>query len=187
MIDSHTMSDWRSHSTTMIPLLLVPLFAVWHTLLACYLRSFNSLNLILQSLRFRTMTTEAFSTMESNTLLNEDPFCNKYTQRMFEAIDELRGCGASHDIDMLPEVRYSNIEVKVHALNFCCCSLSSLAINPLGSHRSCRVLRTFRFLWPNVYVPASRRGSCLAGRLARVKLPGSPLSQVPSLRQAPFP
>ncbi|KAL8925579.1 MAG: hypothetical protein Q9208_003471 [Pyrenodesmia sp. 3 TL-2023] len=43
------------------------------------------------------------SATDSNTLLNEDPFGNKSTQRLFEAIDELRSCGANHDVG-LPEL-----------------------------------------------------------------------------------
>lgn len=42
--------------------------------------------------------------MESNILLNEDPFNNEQAQRLFEAIDELRSCGADTDIGSLPEV-----------------------------------------------------------------------------------
>ncbi|KAL8939654.1 MAG: hypothetical protein Q9216_003230 [Gyalolechia sp. 2 TL-2023] len=49
------------------------------------------------------MGSEQFSTKESNTLLNKDPFRNEDTQRLFEAIDELRSCGANHDIE-LPEL-----------------------------------------------------------------------------------
>ncbi|KAI4168374.1 MAG: hypothetical protein LQ343_006459 [Gyalolechia ehrenbergii] len=49
------------------------------------------------------MDGEQFSTKESNTLLNKDPFRNEDTQRLFEAIDELRGCGANHEIE-LPEL-----------------------------------------------------------------------------------
>ncbi|KAL8748334.1 MAG: hypothetical protein Q9184_007384 [Pyrenodesmia sp. 2 TL-2023] len=43
------------------------------------------------------------SAVDSNTLLNEDPFRNQSTQRLFEAIDELRSCGANHDVG-LPEL-----------------------------------------------------------------------------------
>ncbi|KAL8920804.1 MAG: hypothetical protein Q9172_004344 [Xanthocarpia lactea] len=42
--------------------------------------------------------------MESNTFLNDDPFHNEHTQRLFEAIDELRSCGADTDIGYLPEL-----------------------------------------------------------------------------------
>ncbi|KAL8888869.1 MAG: hypothetical protein Q9215_003780 [Flavoplaca cf. flavocitrina] len=42
--------------------------------------------------------------MESNILLNEDPFRNEQAQRLFEAIDELRSCGADTDIGSLPEL-----------------------------------------------------------------------------------
>ncbi|KAL8646468.1 MAG: hypothetical protein Q9226_006841 [Calogaya cf. arnoldii] len=42
--------------------------------------------------------------MAPNTLLNEDPFRNEHTQRLFEAIDELRSCGADTDIGPLPEL-----------------------------------------------------------------------------------
>ena len=43
------------------------------------------------------------STTESRPLLKEDPFRNEKTQRLFEAIDKLRSCGANHDVG-LPEV-----------------------------------------------------------------------------------
>ncbi|KAL9600156.1 MAG: hypothetical protein Q9179_003315 [Wetmoreana sp. 5 TL-2023] len=49
------------------------------------------------------MVTGDSSTMESKTLLNDDPFHSTHTQRLFEAIDELRSCGANHDIP-LPEL-----------------------------------------------------------------------------------
>lgn len=49
------------------------------------------------------MATEDYSTIEANPLLNDDPFRNEHTQRLFEAIDELRRCGADHDVG-LPEV-----------------------------------------------------------------------------------
>ncbi|KAL8996228.1 MAG: hypothetical protein Q9169_004206 [Polycauliona sp. 2 TL-2023] len=42
--------------------------------------------------------------MESNLLLTEDPFRNEHTRRLFEAIDELRSCGADTDIGSLPEL-----------------------------------------------------------------------------------
>lgn len=52
------------------------------------------------------MDAEQSSTMtESNNVLDEDPFRNENTQRLFEAIDELRSCGANHEIG-LPEVRH---------------------------------------------------------------------------------
>ncbi|KAL8842276.1 MAG: hypothetical protein Q9170_000602 [Blastenia crenularia] len=41
--------------------------------------------------------------METDVILNDDPFHNKNTQRLFEAIDELRNCGANHEIG-LPEL-----------------------------------------------------------------------------------
>lgn len=41
--------------------------------------------------------------LEANPLLSEDAFQNKKSQKLFEAIDELRSCGANHEID-LPEV-----------------------------------------------------------------------------------
>ncbi|KAL9056790.1 MAG: hypothetical protein Q9206_002619 [Seirophora lacunosa] len=50
------------------------------------------------------MDAEQSSTMtESNNVLDEDPFRNENTQRLFEAIDELRSCGANHEIG-LPEL-----------------------------------------------------------------------------------
>lgn len=45
--------------------------------------------------------------MTSDTLLHDDPFHNEHTQRLFEAIDELRSCGADTDIGSLPEVRFA--------------------------------------------------------------------------------
>lgn len=41
--------------------------------------------------------------MGSNHLLSEDPFQNEDTQRLFEAIDQLRSHGLNQDLD-LPEV-----------------------------------------------------------------------------------
>ncbi|KAL9609552.1 MAG: hypothetical protein Q9167_005683 [Letrouitia subvulpina] len=41
--------------------------------------------------------------MDSNHLLSEDPFQNRDTQRLFEAIDQLRSHGLNHDLD-LPEL-----------------------------------------------------------------------------------
>ncbi|KAL8725643.1 MAG: hypothetical protein Q9166_007220 [cf. Caloplaca sp. 2 TL-2023] len=41
--------------------------------------------------------------MKSKTLLNDDPFYNEDTLRLFEAIDELRSCGITGEID-LPEL-----------------------------------------------------------------------------------
>ncbi|KAL8969434.1 MAG: hypothetical protein Q9197_004340 [Variospora fuerteventurae] len=43
------------------------------------------------------------STTQPSTILNEDPFRNENTQRLFEAIDELRSCGANQEIG-LPEL-----------------------------------------------------------------------------------
>lgn len=42
---------------------------------------------------------------EALPLLSEDSFQNEESRKLFEAIDELRNCGANHDID-LPEVGY---------------------------------------------------------------------------------
>ncbi|KAL8966859.1 MAG: hypothetical protein Q9183_003183 [Haloplaca sp. 2 TL-2023] len=50
------------------------------------------------------MASEDFSTIEPNTILNEDPFHNTQTQRLFEAIDELRSCGVSREKVELPEL-----------------------------------------------------------------------------------
>lgn len=49
------------------------------------------------------MAIEIPSDKEVNPLLNEDPFKSEQSQKLFEAIDELRTCGANHDVD-LPEV-----------------------------------------------------------------------------------
>jgi len=49
------------------------------------------------------MATEYPSDKEVNPLLSEDPFKSEQSQKLFEAIDELRSCGANHDVD-LPEV-----------------------------------------------------------------------------------
>ena len=45
------------------------------------------------------------STSKSDSLLNEDPFRSAASQRLFNAIDELRRCGAGQDLD-LPQVRF---------------------------------------------------------------------------------
>lgn len=45
------------------------------------------------------------------TPLNESAFQNEQSKRLFEAINELQRCGASHDID-LPEVRHP-VSIKV--------------------------------------------------------------------------
>jgi hypothetical protein len=39
-------------------------------------------------------------------LLAEDPFSNETSKRLFDAMDELRGCGVGQDLD-LPQVRLS--------------------------------------------------------------------------------
>ncbi len=44
------------------------------------------------------------ATMSSRTLLAEDPFRTEKSKRLFEAIDELRRCGAGQDLE-LPQVR----------------------------------------------------------------------------------
>jgi replicative DNA helicase len=49
------------------------------------------------------MTVQGFPIASVNSLLSEDAFQNEQSRRLFEAIDELRGCGANHEID-LPEV-----------------------------------------------------------------------------------
>lgn len=43
----------------------------------------------------------------SDTLLHDDPFHNERTQHLFEAVDELRSCGADTDIGSLPEVHFA--------------------------------------------------------------------------------
>lgn len=54
------------------------------------------------------MTDQKSSLAETQPLLSEDFFQNDQSRRLFEAIDELRSCGANHDIE-LPEVRRSCI------------------------------------------------------------------------------
>lgn len=73
-------------------------------ILTIHLRLLRTFGLAALLISAPTMDGEQFSTKESNTLLNKDPFRNEDTQRLFEAIDELRGCGANHEIE-LPEVR----------------------------------------------------------------------------------
>lgn len=65
-----------------------------------FLRTFGLAPLNLRAL---TMDGKQFS-KEPNKLLNKDPFSNEDTRRLFEAIDQLRSCGANHEIE-LPEVR----------------------------------------------------------------------------------
>lgn len=84
-----------------------------------------------------SMNEEQLSTMESNTLLNEDPFRNENTQRLFEAIDELRSCGANHDVG-LPEVSGENSAGQLRMLMSCYHSWSSSGINLLGNRHSCK-------------------------------------------------
>ena len=43
-------------------------------------------------------------TVEASPLLGQDAFQTDESQRLFEAIDDLRRCGAKQEID-LPEVR----------------------------------------------------------------------------------
>ena len=49
------------------------------------------------------MATDDSSDTVVNPLLSEDPFKSEQSQKLFEAIDELRSCGANHHVD-LPEV-----------------------------------------------------------------------------------
>ena len=49
-------------------------------------------------------SSSASISAEGPTLLNEDAFQNDHSRGMFEAIDEMRSCGANRDIE-LPEVR----------------------------------------------------------------------------------
>lgn len=53
------------------------------------------------------MTDQRSSPAEAQPLLSEDFFQNEQSRRLFEAIDELRSCGAGHEID-LPEVSRSH-------------------------------------------------------------------------------
>lgn len=56
-----------------------------------------------------TSDLEALSTssdsdvQDSEGLLNDDPFSNEISKRLFDAIDDLRKCGAGQDLD-LPQV-----------------------------------------------------------------------------------
>ena len=50
------------------------------------------------------MTPSNESGRATNPLLDEDAFQNEQSRKLFEAIDELRSCGANNDIE-LPEVR----------------------------------------------------------------------------------
>lgn len=50
-----------------------------------------------------SMATETRSPEIATSLLDKDAFQNEHSQKLFEAIDELRTCGASRDIE-LPEV-----------------------------------------------------------------------------------
>ena len=47
------------------------------------------------------------SSSQAEELLDKDPFGSEKSKRLFEAIDELRGCGAGQDLD-LPQVRDQN-------------------------------------------------------------------------------
>lgn len=47
---------------------------------------------------------EESTAMGPNHVLGDDAFQNETTQRLFNAIDELKSCGASRDITDLPEV-----------------------------------------------------------------------------------
>lgn len=50
------------------------------------------------------MSSETFSDMEVNPLLSEDAFKSEESRKLFEAIDELRSCGANYDLKIIPEV-----------------------------------------------------------------------------------
>lgn len=50
----------------------------------------------------RRMSNESFESAYE-TLLSEDAYNNEYSRELFEAIDQLRSCGADRDIE-LPEV-----------------------------------------------------------------------------------
>lgn len=84
------------------------------------------------------MDEEQPPTVEPNLLLDEDPFCNENTQRLFEAIDGLRSCGANHDIG-LPEVSRGISKVHLRMLMAHYNSLSLLATSLLGNLHSCKV------------------------------------------------
>ena len=52
----------------------------------------------------RRGSNDSYASAKSEILLSEDAFNNEHSRELFEAIDELRGCGANRDIE-LPEVR----------------------------------------------------------------------------------
>lgn len=51
----------------------------------------------------RGESIDSYASAKSEMLLSEDAFNNQHSRELFEAIDELRGCGANQDIE-LPEV-----------------------------------------------------------------------------------
>lgn len=84
-------------------LLNIP-FAVQFGISVFRLVALHLYTLALRYLQLATMDAEQPpSTTQPSTILNEDPFRNENTQRLFEAIDELRSCGANQEIG-LPEV-----------------------------------------------------------------------------------
>lgn len=95
----------------------------------------RTLWLCLQYSSAPNMDEDQFFTPE--TLLNEDPFRSETSQRLFEAIDELRSCGASYEIG-LPEVRDGCFYNPSRSTEPCYHSLSLWAINLLESLRSCK-------------------------------------------------
>jgi hypothetical protein len=70
--------------------------------------------------------TESSSRVEE--LLDKDPFGNERSKKLFEAIDELRSCGAGQDID-LPQVR--------NFVSFHCSKITSLTLTDDSIARDC--------------------------------------------------
>lgn len=56
---------------------------------------------------------EYYNAMERHHVLGDDAFQNETTRRLFNAIDELKSCGASRDIENLPEVEQSQFSWKI--------------------------------------------------------------------------
>lgn len=65
----------------------------------------------------RRESIESYTSAKSEMLLSEDAFNNQHSRELFEAIDELRGCGANREIE-LPEVCSS--PVLFHQLSYQC-------------------------------------------------------------------
>lgn len=51
------------------------------------------------------MASQDFTAFKSDPILNEDAFQTEQSKRLFDAIDELRSCGANNEIG-LPEASW---------------------------------------------------------------------------------